>query len=86
LPVHLKLDTGMNRLGASKGAWAHLCEMLSACQHLTLEGVSTHFASAEVLDAEDAMRQMKSFEEGLGGPAKPTGCGRRSFTWEIRLP
>jgi len=65
LPVHLKLDTGMNRLGAPPGAWPHLCKLLSACQHLTLEGVSTHFASAEVLDAEDSLRQMKCFEEGL---------------------
>jgi len=65
LPVHLKLDTGMNRLGASKDALPHLCEMLSACKHLSLEGVSTHFASAEVLDAADAVRQMKRFEEGL---------------------
>ena len=65
LPVHLKLDTGMNRLGASRDAVPHLCEMLSASTHLALEGVSTHFASAEVLDAEDAVRQMKCFEEGL---------------------
>src|SRR5208282_1702615 len=65
LPVHLKLDTGMNRLGASKEAIPRLCEMLSACKHLSLEGVSTHFASAEVLDAEDAVRQTKRFEEGL---------------------
>jgi alanine racemase len=65
LPVHLKLDTGMNRLGASKAALPHLCELLSTCQHLSLEGVSTHFASAEILDAEDAVRQMKSFAEGL---------------------
>jgi alanine racemase len=65
LPVHLKLDTGMNRLGASKEALPRLCEMLSASKHLALEGVSTHFASAEVLDAEDAARQMKRFEEGL---------------------
>jgi len=65
LPVHLKLDTGMNRLGASPEALPRLCEMLSACKQVTLEGVSTHFASAEVLDAEDAVRQMKSFEEGL---------------------
>jgi alanine racemase len=65
LPVHLKLDTGMNRLGASHEALPHLCEMLSKCKHLTLEGVSTHFASAEVLDAEDALRQMKRFEHGL---------------------
>ena len=65
LPVHLKLDTGMNRLGASKEALPRLCEMLSACQFLKLEGVSTHFASAEVLDAEDARRQIARFEEGL---------------------
>ena len=65
LPVHLKIDTGMNRLGASKEALPRLCELLSACKHLALEGVSTHFASAEVLDAEDAVRQMKRFEEGL---------------------
>jgi alanine racemase len=65
LPVHLKLDTGMNRLGAPLEALPRLCEMLSACKHLNLEGVSTHLASAEVLDAEDALRQMKRFEEGL---------------------
>jgi alanine racemase len=65
LPVHLKIDTGMNRLGTSLEALPHLCEMLSASKHLTLEGVSTHFASAEVLDAEDAVRQMQRFEEGL---------------------
>ncbi len=65
LPVHLKLDTGMNRLGASSEALPRLCEMLSACKHLSVEGVSTHFASAEVLDAEDAVRQMACFEQGL---------------------
>ena len=65
LPVHLKLDTGMNRLGASKEAFPRLCEMLAASKHLTLEGVSTHFASAEVLDAADAVRQMKCFEAGF---------------------
>jgi alanine racemase len=65
LPVHLKIDTGMHRLGAAKEAVPRLCELLSACRHLTVEGVSTHFASAEVLDAEDAVRQMKCFEEGL---------------------
>jgi alanine racemase len=65
LPVHLKFDTGMNRLGAAQEALPRLCEMLSACQHLNLEGISTHLASAEVLDDENAVRQMKCFEEGL---------------------
>lgn len=65
LPVHLKLDTGMNRLGAPTEALPRLCELLSASKHLTLEGVSTHFASAEVLDSADALHQMKRFEQGL---------------------
>ncbi|MGA9496514.1 MAG: alanine racemase [Terriglobales bacterium] len=65
LPVHLKLDTGMNRLGASPEKLPRLCEMLTACKYLRLEGVSTHFASAEVLDDENTVRQMKCFEEGL---------------------
>jgi len=65
LPVHLKFDTGMNRLGAAQEALPRLCEMLSACKYLSLEGISTHLASAEVLDDENAVRQMKCFEEGL---------------------
>ena len=75
----------MNRLGASSDALPRLCEMLAACKHLTLEGVSTHFASAEVLDAEDAVRQMKCFEEGLA-VLQSTGFGLRWFTWEIPPP
>jgi len=65
LPVHLKVDTGMNRLGASQKSLNELCAKLSACPHLHLEGVSTHFSSAEVLDAEEAPQQMTRFEEAL---------------------
>jgi len=65
LPVHLKVDTGMNRLGAPPRALPQLCDKLAACEHLRLEGVSTHFASAEVLDAEETPRQMRLFEEAL---------------------
>jgi alanine racemase len=64
-PVHLKLDTGMNRLGAPKDALPRLCQMFTACPHLMLEGVSTHFASAEILDAKDAAQQIQRFENGL---------------------
>ena len=63
LPVHLKIDTGMTRLGASKEALPQLCEALAASQHLRLEGVSTHFAS--VRDPEKTRAQAALFEEGL---------------------
>jgi len=65
LPVHVKVDTGMNRLGATIEALPGLCQKLAACQHLHLEGVSTHFASAEVLDSGDAPRQMRLFEQAI---------------------
>jgi len=65
LPVHLKVDTGMNRLGASKASLPGIVEKLSTCEHLRLEGVSTHFASAEVLDSDEAPKQLQSFEEAI---------------------
>lgn len=65
LPVHLKIDTGMNRLGAPISALGDLCALFSSSPHLKLEGVSTHLASAEVLDAHDAARQIELFEQGL---------------------
>jgi len=63
LPIHLKLDTGMTRLGASKEALPGLCRSLAASQHLRLEGVSTHFAT--VRDLEKARKQEALFHEGL---------------------
>ena len=51
LPVHLKVDTGMNRLGATIARLPQLCEKLATSPNLHLEGISTHFASAEVLDS-----------------------------------
>ncbi|HUM06100.1 MAG TPA: alanine racemase [Terriglobales bacterium] len=63
LPVHLKIDTGMTRLGVSVEALSALCETLAASQNLQLEGVSTHFAS--VRDPEKTRKQAARFEEGL---------------------
>lgn len=63
LPVHLKIDTGMTRLGAAAEMLPAVCEAIAASQHLRLEGVSTHFAS--VRDVEKTRKQATRFEEGL---------------------
>jgi alanine racemase len=63
LPVHLKIDTGMTRLGVSREALPDLCEQLASSQHLKVEGVSTHFAS--VRDPEKTRKQVVLFEECL---------------------
>lgn len=51
LRVHLKVDTGMGRLGVWHTGAAALFHRLEVSEHLLLEGVYTHFSSADV-DAE----------------------------------
>jgi len=63
LPVHLKIDTGMTRLGASREALPGVCAAIASSPHLILEGVSTHFAS--VRDPERPRQQVALFDEAL---------------------
>lgn len=62
-PIHLKVDSGMGRLGVSTSGLTELLPVLKNAKHLTLEGISTHLASSEVLDASSAEEQMKHFDE-----------------------
>jgi len=62
-PVHLKVDTGMGRLGAAPEDLPRICSSLKSSPHLVLEGLSTHLASSEVLDAPSVQAQLKSFDD-----------------------
>lgn len=62
-PIHLKVDTGMGRLGVSIEDLPGVCEALKSSSHLVLEGVSTHLASSEVLDAASVQQQLQRFTE-----------------------
>jgi alanine racemase len=64
-PVHLKVDTGMGRLGVSLEELPAMCKLIQASPHISLEGFFTHLASSEVLDAPDVVRQMERFEQAL---------------------
>lgn len=61
-PIHLKVDTGMGRLGAAPEDLPSICDVLKSSLHLKVEGLSTHIASSEVLDAPSVGEQLKSFE------------------------
>ena len=61
-PIHLKVDTGMGRLGATIEELPHVLQALRSASHLKLEGVATHLASSEVLDAPSVAEQLKQFE------------------------
>jgi alanine racemase len=47
VPFHLKINTGMNRLGISPSEVEAFARVLAECRHIALEGTFTHFASAE---------------------------------------
>ncbi len=62
-PIHLKVDTGMGRLGVAPEDLSQICTALKSASHLVLEGLSTHLASSEVLDEPSVAAQLKSFAE-----------------------
>jgi alanine racemase len=53
LTVHLKVDTGMGRVGCAPEAAAGLAALIAAQPGLRLGGVATHLAVSDSLDPED---------------------------------
>jgi len=64
-PVHLKIDTGMGRLGVPLDRIAAMSAAIKSAPRVSLEGLCTHFASSEVLDAPDVAQQIQRFEDAL---------------------
>jgi alanine racemase len=64
LPVHLKIDTGMGRLGCAPEAAPCLASRIARSPLLRLAGTMTHFASSED-DPEYTRRQFERFEAAL---------------------
>jgi alanine racemase len=64
--VHLKIDTGMGRLGVQAGKVARFCEELKRLTNLRVDGLLTHLAAADA----DSMKsftdhQIEKFEEAV---------------------
>src|SRR3981081_2557174 len=64
-PVHLKVDTGMGRLGVAVDELPAVLTALMDAKHLMLDGLSTHLASSEIMDAPSVADQEHKFEEAL---------------------
>ena len=58
---HLKINTGMNRLGIEPAEIDDFASALADCRHIQLEGTLTHFASAEDFTARQTDDQEKLF-------------------------
>ena len=63
--VHLKIDTGMFRIGVRWSSAQPLLQAASECRHIELEGIYTHFANSDAADLGHARMQLKRFEQVL---------------------
>ena len=64
LNVHLKVDTGMSRLGFTTDAFLEAAQRLAESSTVTLEGVMTHLASADE-DKDVTLRQLDRFDDAV---------------------
>jgi alanine racemase len=65
LGYHLKIDTGMNRLGFRHDNLRRTLPEVLASQNLCLEGVYTHFASADVPESPVFDQQRQNYDAAL---------------------
>ncbi|WP_425443649.1 alanine racemase [Stenomitos frigidus] len=72
LPVHLKLDTGMSRLGTAWQEAAAFAQLVQRLPHLKLASVYSHLATAEDPDQTIARQQQQRFETAI---AQIRACG-----------
>jgi alanine racemase len=61
--VHLKIDTGMERLGIHYYSAHLLQEAALKCTHVEVEGIFSHFANADAHDLTHARLQLERFNE-----------------------
>jgi len=63
-PIHLKLDTGMNRLGFRDYDLPELIQMLNAQPEVYIQSVFSHFSVADMNDENDyTLAQIDTFEK-----------------------
>lgn len=66
-PVHLKLDTGMHRMGFRANEIETLCKVICATEAIKISSVFSHLATADCLDMDDyTMGQFELFEKMSG--------------------
>jgi alanine racemase len=61
--MHLKVDTGMSRLGLRTEGLAAFLDALSGHPELEVVGLCTHFATADAADGSQTRSQLARFEE-----------------------
>jgi len=65
LRLHLKIDTGMGRLGASPQRASEIAREIQSRRNLELEGLCTHLSSAFTANAAQTREQLDRFHEAV---------------------
>ena len=81
-PVHIKLDTGMHRVGFTEEMLDMLADELKDNNAIAVRSVFSHLATADCTDMDDATNaQLESFdrlsaslEKKIGGTFAPRAC------------
>jgi alanine racemase len=60
--VHLKIDTGMERIGVHDYSAPAFLETALKCRSLEIEGIYSHFANADQPDLQSARLQLEKFQ------------------------
>lgn len=89
--VHLKVETGTNRLGVTGKELVQLAKFCSQQKEIFLEGIYTHYANIEdTLDPDFAQGQLQKFKEAVQSieneeieiPIKHTACSAAALLFE----
>ncbi|MGF1509030.1 MAG: alanine racemase [Myxococcota bacterium] len=64
--VHLKVDTGMGRIGMQWDTAHQLIEASLSARHCQIEGIFSHFSSSEASSQDFTRLQLRRFREVLG--------------------
>jgi alanine racemase len=63
IPLHVKVDTGMSRYGLMPGEVVDFARGLTTLPGVKLEGLFTHFATADSADPAHVRRQLDTFRQ-----------------------
>ncbi|MGH7998090.1 MAG: alanine racemase [Brasilonema sp.] len=65
LPVHIKLDTGMSRLGTNWREAAEFVQLIQRLPHLAIASIYSHLATADSPDLTTMKQQQQRFEQAI---------------------
>jgi alanine racemase len=63
--VHVKVDSGMHRVGVSPEDAVKVANLVAESPWLSLEGMFTHLATADVADTQFAQQQISAFSQSV---------------------